>query len=73
MYPEVSEGEAATTITTLGTPVKKKGKIRRQIPLYFRTRKSTRIKQGKPQISTKNPIEIEDFPTPRDKEAIMRD
>lgn len=47
--------------------VKKKGKIRRQTPLYFRTRKSTRIKQGKPQTSTKIPIDIEDSPPQRDK------
>ena len=70
---EAPEKEATTALTTLSTPVKKKGKRRRQTPLYFRTRKSTRIKQGKPQISTKIPIEIEDSPTPRDKEAIMRD
>ena len=64
--PEATKREAIASLTTLSTLVKQKCK-RRQAPLYFRTRKSTRIKQGKPQISTKTPIEIEDSPTQRDK------
>jgi len=40
---EATEREAAAALTALSTPVKKKGK-RRQTPLYFRIRKSTRIK-----------------------------
>jgi len=31
--------------------------------MYFRARKSTRIKIGKPQASSKEPIIIEDSPT----------
>ena len=48
MSPEATEREVVAVLTTLSTPIKKKGKIRRKTPLYFRTRKSTRIKQGKP-------------------------
>jgi len=70
---EGPEREAVATFIALNTLVKNKGKRRRQSPLYIRTRQSTRIKQGKPQISTEIPIEIEDSPTPRDIEAIMRD
>ena len=61
--PETTKREAATALTSLSTPIKQKGKRQRQTPLYFRTRKSTRIRQGKPQISTKTPIEIEDSAT----------
>ena len=68
MSSEVPKRKATATITDLSTPVKKNGKRRRKTPLYFRTRKITRIKQGKPKISTKIPIEIEDSPTPRDRE-----
>jgi len=71
--PEAPNRKATAAFNALNSPVMQKGKRRRQTPLYFRTRKSTRIKQGKPQISTKIPIEIEDSPTPRDKEEIMRD
>lgn len=67
MSPEATEREVAAALTALSTRIKQKGKIRRQAPLYLRTRKSTRIKQGKPKISTKNRIEIEDSLTPRDK------
>ena len=59
--------ETIAALTALSTLVKKKGKRRRQTTLYFRIRKSTRIKQGKPQTSTKIPIEIEDSHTERDK------
>ena len=70
---EAPKRELVAALTTLSNPIKQKGKRRRQTPLYFRTRESTRIKQGKPQISTKIPIEIEDSPTLRYREAIMRD
>jgi len=64
--PRVSLGatdrDAATSLTALSTLIKQKGKRQRQTPLYFRTRKSTRIRQGKPQTSNKIPIEIEDSP-----------
>jgi len=67
MFLEVTEREVAVSLPALSTPIKQKGKRMRQTPLYFRTRKSTRIKQGKPQTSTKIPIEIEYYPTQRDK------
>jgi len=67
MSPEGTEREATASLTALNIPIKKKGKRRRKTPLYFRKGKSKRIKQGKPQISTKIPIEIEYSPTQRDK------
>ena len=62
-----TEREATTSLTDLSTPIKQKGKRQRQTPLYFRTRKSTRISQGKPQTSTKISIVIEDSPTQKEK------
>ncbi len=41
--PEATEREAEAALTALSTPIKQKGKRQRQTPLYFRTRKSTRI------------------------------
>lgn len=38
-----------------------------QITLYFRTRKSTQTKQGRPQTRTKIPIIIEDSPKEQEK------
>jgi len=37
--------------------------------MYFRARKSTRIKTGKPQPSSKVPITIEDSPCAKGKES----
>ena len=37
--------------------------------MYFRARKSTRIKTGKPQPSSKMPITIEDSPSAQGKES----
>jgi len=37
--------------------------------MYFRARKSTRIKTGKPQPSSKVPITIEDSPSTQGKES----
>lgn len=65
--PEHTEREATTALTSLNTPIKQKGKRQRQTPLYFRTRKSTRIRQGKPQTPTKIPIVIEDSPKQQEK------
>jgi len=65
--PEATERELVAALTTLTTLIKKKGKRKMQTPLYFRTRKSTRIRQGKPQTSTKIPIQIEYSPTQKDK------
>jgi len=40
--------------------VKPRKKRQRQAPLYFKTRKIPRIKQGRPKTSTKDPIRIEE-------------
>jgi len=58
--PKPTEREAATSLTALSIPIKQKGKIQRYTPLYFKTRKRTRISQGKPQTLTKVPVVIED-------------
>lgn len=50
--------EAVAALIALSTLTKQKGKRSQKIPLYFRTEKSTRIKQGQPKISTKILIEI---------------
>lgn len=60
--PEPTEKEVATALTALSTHIKKKGKRQRKTPLYFRTTRSTRIWQGKPQTSTKSLIVIEESP-----------
>jgi len=57
---ESTKKEALVALTTLSTPIKSKGKRQRKTPHYFRTRKSTRIKKGRPQIPTKILIIIED-------------
>lgn len=44
MSPEATEREATTALTAHSTPIKQKGKRQRQNPLYFRTRKITRIR-----------------------------
>lgn len=44
----------------MGTQIKIKNKRQRQTPLYFKTRKSSRIKEGKPQNPTNTPIIIEE-------------
>lgn len=64
---EPNEREASTTLTTIITPIIKKGKRQRQTPLYFKTSKSTRIRQGKPQTPTKIPIVIQDSPKKQEK------
>ena len=51
--PKSIEKEATTTLTALSTPIKTKGKRQRQTPLYFRRRKSTRIRQGRPKTPNK--------------------
>jgi len=57
------EIEVEATLTTLSTPIKPKQKRKRQTSMYFRARKSTRIKIGKPQPSSKVPIVIDDSPS----------
>jgi len=57
------EREATATLIVLSTPIKPKQKRKRQTSMYFRARKSTRIKTGKPQPYSKVPIIIEDSPS----------
>jgi len=55
--------EAAAVLAALSTPPKPKEKRKRETPLYFKARRSVRIKTGKPQPPSSNPITIEDAPT----------
>lgn len=48
------------TLATLGAPIKPKIRQPRQGPLYFKTKKSTRIRQGKPHPPSKIPITIDE-------------
>ena len=60
--------EAAAVLAGLSTPPKQKGKRKRETPLYFKARRSVRIKTGKPQAQSSSPIVIEDTPTsPKEK------
>ena len=65
--PKPTKKEAVVALISLGTHIKPIGKRQRQNPLYFRTRRSTRIKQGRPQTPTKTPIIIEDSPKGQEK------
>ena len=67
--PKTLEREAATTLTALSTLIKPKQKRKRKKSMYFKARKSTRIKSGKPQPSSKLPITIEDSPTIKGEES----
>ena len=58
MSPKHPEKEVAVVLAALGTPIKPKKKRKRQTPLYFKTGKSIRIKQGKSQIHTRTLIII---------------
>jgi len=64
---ETLEKEETTTLATLSTPIKPKQKRMRQTSMYFRARKSTRIKTGKPHPSSKVPIIIEYSPSTQGK------
>ena len=55
-------------LETLKTPPKQKGKRKRQTSMYFKARRSTRIKVGRPQLQSKEGIIIEDT-TPKPKEG----
>jgi len=70
--PEPTEKEEVASLTTLITPLKKKDKRLRKTPLYFRTRKSARIREGKPQTPTKIPIFIEDSPKQKESMASLK-
>ena len=67
--PETLEREATAALTTLSTPSKQKQKRKRKTSMYFKARKSTRIKKGKPQPSSRTPIHIEDSPSAKVKES----
>ena len=55
-------------LATLITLPKPKEKRKRETPLYFKARRSVRIKTGKPQPPSSSPITIEDTPTlPRER------
>ena len=48
LSPEPTEKEATFALASLSTPIKSKRKRQRKTPLYFKTRRSISIKQGKP-------------------------
>ena len=65
---EILAREAAAVLATLGTSPKLKEKRKRDTPLYFKARRSVRIKTGRPQPPSKDSITIEDTPTsPKEK------
>lgn len=51
----------------MGTPVKYKKKIPRHSPFYFKTRKSTTVKQERPKTPTEVPITIEGPPSKKEE------
>jgi len=61
------EREVAVAVATLSTPIKQNQKRKIKTSMYFRARKSIRIKIGKPQPSSKIPITIEDSPSTKVK------
>lgn len=65
---EILAREVESVLATLRTPPKQKGKRKRQTSMYFKARRSTRIKVGRPQPQSKEPIVIEDT-TPKPKEG----
>jgi len=67
--PETLEREATTVPAALSTPIKPKGKKKRQPSMYFKAQKRTRIKMGKPQPPSKEPIIIGDSPVVKKKES----
>jgi len=64
--------EVATILAALSTLAKPKGKRKRQPSMYFKARKSTRIKMGKPQPHSKEPIIIEDAHTAKKEESLSK-
>ena len=61
--------EVVAILVALSTLAKPKGKRKRQPSMYFKAQKSTRIKMGKPQPPSKEPIIIEDVPTATREES----
>ena len=65
---DVLAREAAAILAGLSTPPKPKGKRKTDTHLYFKARRSVRIKTGKPQMQSSSPIVIEDTPaSPKEK------
>lgn len=58
--------EGVVVLAALSTPLKQKGKTKRQTFIYFKARRSTQIKVGRHQPQSKAPIVIEDT-TPKPK------
>lgn len=67
--PETLERETTTILVALNTPIKPKQKRKGQPSMYFRARKSTRIKTGKPQPPSKDPATIEVSPIGKKEES----
>ena len=65
LSPGTLEKEVSATLATLSTPVKVKRKM--QTLMYFMTRKSARVKQGRPQTPNKTPITIKEPPNRKDE------
>ena len=63
--PGTIEMEVDVTLDTLSTLLKAKRKI--LTPMYFNTRKSARVKQGRPQTPTKSPTTIKQSPNKKDE------
>lgn len=55
--------EAAAVMAALSTPPKPKEKRKRETPLYFKARRSVRMKASKPQPLSNSLITIDDAPT----------
>ena len=60
---DIREREAAAVLAALSTPPKPKEKRKRETPLYFKARRSVRIKMGKPQPPSNSQITTGDAPT----------
>lgn len=67
MSLETLSREATIVLAALSTPANPKGKRKRQPSMYFKARKSTRIKMEKPQPPSKEPIG--DVPTATREES----
>lgn len=64
--------KAAVVLATLSTSPKQKEKQKREPSLYFKARRSVRIKTGRPQPPSKEPITIVDTPTTPKEESPSR-
>ena len=60
---EILARKVVVVLATLSTSPKQKEKRKRETLLYFKARRSVRIKTGKPQPPSKEPITIIDTPT----------